>query len=317
LSKNLPKLRSSPSPGASDSSESESGASSSAKTPPQPSPPPPSPKKEKKKKKEKKEKKVTPPPPSPLPLPVLKPLPIVRKVARWIPPMVEAQYRGQTLLKEPAVHQQPSVTLKFVICGDSGVGKTSLLWRVKHRKFDAEIKSTIGVDFLILFARILEEDVQVQAWDTAGQERFRALASAYYRHAHAVIIAYDICSERSFMNVPNYISEAQQNASNPLIILVGNKSDRAVDERAVTFERAKEFAVKHNFCLFEVSACDGNHVDDMFVTLIELAYREKVSATRIATSTSSSSTITLKDTKPVKEEEEEEEDQEKKPSCSC
>lgn len=42
-----------------------------------------------------------------------------------------------------------SVTLKFLIVGDSGVGKTSILTRYCEEKFHTDFLSTIGVDFKV------------------------------------------------------------------------------------------------------------------------------------------------------------------------
>jgi Ras and EF-hand domain-containing protein len=44
------------------------------------------------------------------------------------------------------------------------------------------------------------QTVCLQCWDTAGQERYRAITKQYFRKADAVVIVYDITSERSFLN---------------------------------------------------------------------------------------------------------------------
>jgi small GTP-binding protein len=64
---------------------------------------------------------------------------------------------------------QKNITFKYLVVGDSGVGKTSLLVRYCEDNFQADYLSTIGVDFKI--KRVVMNDTQLtlNIWDTAGQ----------------------------------------------------------------------------------------------------------------------------------------------------
>jgi len=62
-------------------------------------------------------------------------------------------------------------TFKFIVYGDSGVGKTAVLLRFVDDKFYANHEATIGVDFSTKFVNVLEKRIRLQIWDTAGQER--------------------------------------------------------------------------------------------------------------------------------------------------
>ena len=73
---------------------------------------------------------------------------------------------------------QKNITLKYLVVGDSGVGKTSLLVRYCEDAFQADYLSTIGVDFKIKRLEINGSQVTLNIWDTAGQERYRAITSA-------------------------------------------------------------------------------------------------------------------------------------------
>lgn len=79
-------------------------------------------------------------------------------------------------------------TLKILIIGESGVGKSSLLLRFTDDTFDAEIGATIGVDFKVKTLAVDGNRAKLAIWDTAGQERFRTLTPSYYRGAQGVIL---------------------------------------------------------------------------------------------------------------------------------
>lgn len=62
-----------------------------------------------------------------------------------------------------------AATLKYLVIGDSGVGKTSLLMRYCEDVFHTDLLSTVGVDFKIKRTKIDNREVCLNIWDTAGQ----------------------------------------------------------------------------------------------------------------------------------------------------
>lgn len=61
--------------------------------------------------------------------------------------------------------------LKIVIIGDSGVGKTNLIYRFTKNMFNIDSRATVGVDFSAKTIRVKDSVVKAQFWDTAGQEK--------------------------------------------------------------------------------------------------------------------------------------------------
>lgn len=62
-----------------------------------------------------------------------------------------------------------NITLKYLVVGDSGVGKTSLLMRYCEDSFQTDYLSTIGVDFKIKRIDYNNKPITLNIWDTAGQ----------------------------------------------------------------------------------------------------------------------------------------------------
>ena len=71
--------------------------------------------------------------------------------------------------------------LKYVIVGDSSVGKSCLLLRFADDQFNENYMTTIGVDFRFKTVNSNNKNVKLQIWDTAGQERFRTITNTYYK----------------------------------------------------------------------------------------------------------------------------------------
>jgi GTPase SAR1 family protein len=71
--------------------------------------------------------------------------------------------------------------LKYVIVGDSSVGKSCLLLRFADDQFNENYMTTIGVDFRFKTVNSNAKNIKLQIWDTAGQERFRTITNTYYK----------------------------------------------------------------------------------------------------------------------------------------
>lgn len=113
---------------------------------------------------------------------------------------------------------------KVVLLGDSSVGKTSILKRLKFNSFDNLTTSTIGCEFFAKDFLVGEKKVKLLIWDTAGQEVFRCFTSNFLRGAKIVLIVYSVNSKESFLNLENWINETEK-MKNLSIVIVGSKSD--------------------------------------------------------------------------------------------
>ena len=172
------------------------------------------------------------------------------------------------------IDEEYDYLFKLVLIGDSGVGKSNLLYRFTHNKFSRDSKATIGVEFAQKSKTIDSKVVKAQVWDTAGQERYRAMTSAYYRGALGALVVYDVSKRHTFENLVRWIAELKQCADPKTVVLVvGNKTDLP---RAVKSAEGKAFAEKHQVGFIETSAFDATNVELAFEKLIKRIYRETV-----------------------------------------
>ncbi|ONM16797.1 ras related protein1 [Zea mays] len=81
---------------------------------------------------------------------------------------------------------------KYIIIGDTGVGKSCLLLQFTDKRFQPVHDLTIGVEFGARMINIDNKPIKLQIWDTAGQESFRSITRSYYRGAAGALLVYDI-----------------------------------------------------------------------------------------------------------------------------
>lgn len=163
---------------------------------------------------------------------------------------------------------------KFIIIGNSGVGKTCILDRMVFDRFQDNHDVTIGVNFQVQMMQIESTQLKLQLWDTAGQEIYRAITQSYYRDTDVAIIVYDITDQGSFNSLKEWVDNVRSHAPATCIIgIVGNKKDlETTGQRKVSYDDGKIFAESHNFPFFETSALTGENVRALFEHLAFEAY---------------------------------------------
>ncbi|XP_041466132.1 EF-hand calcium-binding domain-containing protein 4B-like [Lytechinus variegatus] len=176
----------------------------------------------------------------------------------------------------------PDRCFKVVMCGDSGVGKSSFVQRFCHNSFSVNTQVTIEIGFHMKSLVLDNTVVSLQIWDTAGQERFRSIPHAYFRKADGVLLLYDISCEKSFLNVQSWIASIREHDDNAVIMLTGNKEDLASPYREVPRDAALKVARENNALFIETSAKNGTNVFEAFGRLArELQKKEDDNVSRV------------------------------------
>lgn len=154
---------------------------------------------------------------------------------------------------------------KYIIIGDTGVGKSCLLLQFTDKRFQPVHDLTIGVEFGARMITIDGKQIKLQIWDTAGQEAFRSITRSYYRGAAGALLVYDITRRDTFAHLTTWLEDARQHSSsNMVIMLIGNKSDLD-SRREVKKEEGEAFAQEHNLIFMETSAKTAINVEEAFI----------------------------------------------------
>ncbi|XP_052817055.1 uncharacterized protein LOC128243360 isoform X2 [Mya arenaria] len=167
---------------------------------------------------------------------------------------------------------------KIILCGEYGVGKSSLFRRFMNDTFTEERgkKSSIGLDQAIQCFSVAGEDVKLTLWDTGGMERMSFIGQSYYRGAHAALLCYSMTNKETFSILSQYILDIVMNAEGAKIFLCGNFADCESDDR-VNETDIENFTRECGNVLsgsYQVSCKDRTGVTEMFRDMARVLHRE-------------------------------------------
>ena len=156
---------------------------------------------------------------------------------------------------------------KVLVCGEGGVGKTSLLRRYVDGFFDESTIMTVGVEFFI--KEIIFDDIHcsIQLWDLGGQKRFRYLLENYVMGARGALLLFDLTKMPKIGDILEWVNISRLHDINLPIILVGNKNDL---EDFIAVDDDSALHLKNAFNMIDyvkTSAKSGYNVDKPFEIL--------------------------------------------------
>ncbi|KAM0849733.1 hypothetical protein ACQ4PT_053532 [Festuca glaucescens] len=158
---------------------------------------------------------------------------------------------------------------KYIIIGDSGVGKSCLLHQLTDKRFQPVHDPTIDVENNVFGTRMITVDnkpIQLQIWDTPGEERFISITRAYYDEVAGALLVYDITRRETFNHLASWLKDIRRIAIEGMITitLVGNKCDLS-ERRVVSYAEGEKFAKEHGLIFMETSAKTAQNAEEAFV----------------------------------------------------
>lgn len=158
-------------------------------------------------------------------------------------------------------------SVKVVLLGESGVGKTSIINQFTTNKFDPDCVSSLSAQYIskIINYEDMGKTIKFEIWDTAGQEKFRSLAKIFYNNAKVIIFVYDITSSKTFSAIKEYWYEQIKlnSDSQAVLALVANKND-LYNNQQVPNSEGQEFADEIGAIFQSTTAMSESGINKLF-----------------------------------------------------
>uniref|UniRef100_A0A452T4N9 RAB22A, member RAS oncogene family n=1 Tax=Ursus maritimus TaxID=29073 RepID=A0A452T4N9_URSMA len=151
------------------------------------------------------------------------------------------------------------MAIKSIIL-DTGVGKSSIVWRFVEDSFDPNINPTIGASFMTKTVQYQNELHKFLIWDTAGQERL-SLGCFGLQLLSCFVF------QETFSTLKNWVKELRQHGPpNIVVAIAGNKCD-LIDVREVMERDAKDYADSIHAIFVETSAKNAININELFIEI--------------------------------------------------
>ena len=156
-------------------------------------------------------------------------------------------------------------SIKVVLLGEVGVGKTSIIKQFAYQQFDNESITTTYASFATKKMEFKDYGaITFDIWDTAGQEKYRSITSIFYNDAKVIILVYDITNNKSFDEIQNYwYEQIKLNCEDAILAVVANKSD-LYEIQTVQNKTGEVFAENIGAIFQSTSAVSNESINKLF-----------------------------------------------------
>ena len=168
-------------------------------------------------------------------------------------------------------------SLKIVIVGNSGTGKTSFCNRWMKDTFTNDYKATVLSDFSYKIYEYKGNYYKIQFWDVAGQDKNIYTSKVFSKGAHGCIIVSDITNDETLQKTllwKKAIDENTQFIDGEKIpsILIQNKIDLISDnDISENNEDIDNFCKNNKFTSYFRTSCkDGRNVNESMDYLLSV-----------------------------------------------
>jgi small GTP-binding protein len=157
--------------------------------------------------------------------------------------------------------------INVITLGAAGVGKTSIIMRIKNGTFTEEVKTTINVGYFIIKKPYQKKNltISLQFYDTAGGEQFEnLLPKQYIRDSHIVLLVFSDVDTLNDLNKRWFrFYKENCNIDNSRFILIANKSDTFGEQRKQIIKCGEEFSQEINAHFITCSAKNEDNMDNL------------------------------------------------------
>lgn len=165
---------------------------------------------------------------------------------------------------------------RIAVVGGGGVGKSCLTIRFLRDMFINKYDPTIEESYRKQVT-VDGQAMTLEILDTAGQEEYTAIRDRYLRKQDGFACVFSLASRATVGEIRRtFLHIRRVKDSDEIVgILIANKSDIPIEERAVSSDVGMQLGREFNIPYIECSAKTGDKVSDAFMACVQEAIRAR------------------------------------------
>lgn len=164
---------------------------------------------------------------------------------------------------------------KICLLGTFAVGKTSLVERFVHDRFDEKYLTTVGISVSQKLMPPIQnrhgdrtDQYMFLIWDIAGLEKFDPMVTNYFRGAAGALAVADLTRPETIDNLGPICKKFMAVNPHAALVTIGNKLDLFKDDEA-THSGLKNLASVYSAEVVLTSAKSGHGIEAAFNSLCQ------------------------------------------------
>ena len=124
------------------------------------------------------------------------------------------------------IPQSQRPTMKVILVGNSGVGKTCLIASFNKESLDFNTPANVAPAYSYSDVRNSQGiTVRLQIWDTAGQEKYLSVNQLFYRDSDVALVCFEACDQISLDSIKDWVHRVRDQVPQCELVYVITKSD--------------------------------------------------------------------------------------------
>lgn len=179
-------------------------------------------------------------------------------------------------IQNEEIEKAPPNESKMIIVGQGGVGKTSLLNRLIHDKYE-EDPSTLGIDIqewtIGKTAEETDGEKVLRVWDFGGQEIYHATHQFFLSERSLYVMVWDARQDSDYGRIDYWLNTINLYAKESPVFIVVNKYDGQTPEPKIDINYYKELFPNLQLPLYKISCRENKNIGDLRAHIIKEAER--------------------------------------------